>query len=160
MSFILCIGFHTQESFRNPWKTAWHLTRQKVNHLIFYSVQLQSHKAPQKKHEFIHAGLLFGFPLWQSISLWFGSSACKVFSQSDELFFISFILFLWHILVLLSWGLQLFLKTGFVDINATTNSKHGRKGNLCEGYSLSKHDFFQCGISVLRHKMILKEQLQ
>lgn len=83
----------------------------------------------------------------------------EVCPQSERLSWrsISFILFLWHILILLSWGLRLCLKVRLVDINTTTNSKQCDKGHLCKGYSFPEHDFFYYEIP-MRQKLILEEE--
>lgn len=98
--------------------------------------------------------LLPSLQLWQSSSLWWYSSGFCVWGISWELLWwvVSFTLFLWHILVLLSWNLHR-LKIRFVDIKTTNNSKQCNEGHLCEGYSSSKHDFYY-EIPMLRHKMI------
>lgn len=112
--------------------------------ILFLNINNQT--VTQKEHECIHAGLSSASssdsPSGSDAVLL--ASVCELFPGSDELLWwiVCFTQFLWHILILLSWGLQLSLKVRSVDINTSNNSKQCDEGNLCGGHSSSKHDFF------------------
>lgn len=76
--------------------------------------------------------------------LFFWLLSLKYFLNGELLWrTVCFTLFLWHILVLLSWTLEHRVKVRSVDINTTTESKQCDKDHLREGYSSSKHDFLK-----------------